>query len=88
MKTSDLFEGTLEIDYARGVIYFHNPKGRTMLRICNLPSMNHVNLFRDMLDITHMVGCSWHKRNKEIKLWYRKHYGYLPVNWRDYDNDN
>lgn len=31
------FEGQLEIDQRRGVIYFHDENGVTLLRICRLP---------------------------------------------------
>jgi hypothetical protein len=47
-------KGELEIDHARGVIYFHSAKtGQTILRICRLGKLkkkvNHI-------DITHMWG--------------------------------
>ena len=32
------YEGQLEIDSDRGVIYFHNNNGCTLLRICGLPT--------------------------------------------------
>jgi hypothetical protein len=51
-----LIEGALEIDYNRGVIYFHSNDGVTVLRICSLPKP----IPKDkMLDITHMFGCNW-----------------------------
>lgn len=50
-------EGQLEIDPARGVIYFHSAvTGTTVLRICNLPKPIPLGL---MLDVTHMHGCGW-----------------------------
>lgn len=59
--------GELEIDHARGVIYFHGIDGVTFLRICKLPkpipslSIDPDN-FRT-LDITHMAGTSWGQSN-------------------------
>lgn len=58
------FQGELEIDAERGVIYFHSSKsGATLLRICCLPSPIP-NPEKDIsepegLDITHMHGTSW-----------------------------
>lgn len=50
------FKGELEIDYDRGVIYFHAETGITFLRICNLPTpIPHGK----QLDVTHMVGTNW-----------------------------
>jgi len=51
-------EGVLEIDHARGVIYFHDAKGdvATVLRICSLPKPIPRGI---QLDITHMHGASW-----------------------------
>jgi len=63
------YEGVLEIDHKRGVIYFHLDPTRytsmegqtTLLRICNLPTIPQDRA----LDITHMVGCDWrHNENK------------------------
>jgi len=51
--------GTLEVDPARGVIYFHNAEGRTILRICSLPKPLIAPAEHAMLDITHMRGTSW-----------------------------
>lgn len=54
--------GVLEIDYRRGVIYFHPEegqfKGNTLLRICSLPKPIPAY---EQLDITHMRGASWKK---------------------------
>jgi hypothetical protein len=55
--------GTLEVDTVRGVIYFHpDPplaaRKPTLLRICNLPTPIQMS-DPDLLDVTHMVGCSW-----------------------------
>lgn len=54
--------GTLEIDESRGVIYFHDADGVTVLRICRLPKPipdPYDNGGDTLLDITHMVGASW-----------------------------
>lgn len=61
------FNGQLEIDVDRGVIYFHDAKtGLILLRICSLPTpiptekrnvLGHVAF--ELLDITHMHGVSW-----------------------------
>ena len=55
------FEGELEIDQARGVIYFHATNtGDTKLRVCSLPTpIPDVSEYGQMLDITHMHGASW-----------------------------
>jgi len=67
------FDGQLEIDQDRGVIYFHSNEGVTLLRICSLPKPIPHPLkwkFGDTprtlndylpLDITHMHGTSWGK---------------------------
>lgn len=60
------YEGILEIDTNRGVIYFHltNPKAiellgaMTILRICSLPTP----IIANSIDITHMVGVSYNKK--------------------------
>jgi len=47
-------KGELEIDHARGVIYFHsNSTGCTILRICRLGKLQKGI---ESIDITHMVG--------------------------------
>lgn len=54
--------GTLEIDERRGVIYFHDADGITVLRICHLPKPipdPYDNNGDNLLDITHMIGASW-----------------------------
>lgn len=59
--------GTLEIDEQRGVIYFHDADGTTVLRICRLPKPipdPYNNNGDTLLDITHMIGASW--KDKEI----------------------
>ena len=70
MSTTRL-KGELEIDHDRGVIYFHNEKGYTTLRICSLPTIpkptrakgvtyfDNGNLYQ--LDISHMHGANWSK---------------------------
>lgn len=55
-----IFEGQLEIDDKRGVIYFHSSEtGQTLLRICSLPKPIPKPSVEIMLDITHGVGTSW-----------------------------
>lgn len=63
------FEGELEIDQARGVIYFHDKNGVTLLRVCRLPTpIPQPGKFEShMLDITHMHGASWHEGYYEIQ---------------------
>ncbi len=56
LEEKDKIPGELEIDAARGVIYFHSSIGDTILRICRLP--RPIPLGRQ-LDITHMHGCDW-----------------------------
>lgn len=58
---STQYDGILEIDHARGVIYFHCVhSGRTLLRICSLPKpIPPANDPELQLDITHMHGTSW-----------------------------
>jgi hypothetical protein len=60
MDKTITIEGILEIDYDRGVIYFHSWQGVTVLRICSLPKPIKIEE-NNMLDITHMVGTSWDK---------------------------
>ncbi len=55
-------QGTLQIDHARGVIYFHDNNGTTSLRICSLPKNIPVPVFGEPLDITHMKGANWTAR--------------------------
>lgn len=59
MVENEEINGTLEIDYNRGVIYFHSDKGITRLRICQLPLPRKPIDERAMIDITHMVGVSF-----------------------------
>jgi hypothetical protein len=57
------YQGELEIDSERGVIYF-NSNGQTLLRICNLP--RPIPFLKDtMLDITHMHSASWKGQNRD-----------------------
>ena len=52
------FDGQLEIDTDRGVIYFHDGwKGRTVLRICRLPAPIPTPI--EFIDITHLHGCNY-----------------------------
>lgn len=46
------FGGQLEVDYNRGVIYFHGTMGMTLLRICGLPTPIINPAIVGMLDIT------------------------------------
>ncbi len=48
------YEGELEIDHERGVIYFHDKKtDSTVLRICGLGKIQEVLSY---VEITHMHG--------------------------------
>jgi hypothetical protein len=49
--------GTLEIDHYRGVIYFHAAAGRTILRICLLPTP--IPMGDELIDITYMHPVGW-----------------------------
>jgi len=53
------YKGELEVDYTRGVIYFHTNEGYTILRICRLPVPLPEVGPETLLDITHMHGVSW-----------------------------
>ena len=65
------FNGELEIDDDRGVIYFHVDDHDTalehgsvsILRICNLPTP----IPKRALDVTHLVGCDWDGRPGKFK---------------------
>ena len=46
-------KGELEIDYRRGVVYFHDEKGKTVLRICQLGKMK---MDVKYIDITLAIG--------------------------------
>jgi len=62
-------KGQLEIDHDRGVIYFHNTKGITLLRICSLPKVPHLQApIPIMLDVTHKYGTSWDLPNSPCKF--------------------
>ena len=54
---------TLEWHYRRGVLYIHGPDGRTILRVCCLPSdlsgPDNPSLLEGQIDITHMRGASF-----------------------------
>lgn len=56
------FMGELEVDVARGVLYFHDhSSGRTVLRICRLPRFKLMGIATDptsSIDITTGVGMS------------------------------
>lgn len=51
--------GEIEIDYTRGVVYFHSATGNTILRICQLRIPPSFDPAMDLLDITHMIGASY-----------------------------
>lgn len=54
------YSGELEIDWIRGVIYFHSLQtGTTILRICNLPKLITPPVNHELLDIRHMESASW-----------------------------
>jgi len=61
---TEQFNGTLEVDRERGVMYFHLTDEKdierlnvhTLLRICRLP-VTHKPVSEQM-DVTHMVGAS------------------------------
>jgi hypothetical protein len=53
--------GVLEIDHYRGVIYFHNLGGMTVLRVSALPTP--IPLGDHMIDITYMHPVSWRTRD-------------------------
>lgn len=57
-RTTEI-NGVLEIDHARGVVYFHAEDGWTALRICSLPTQIPTPKPGAMLDVTHMVGAGW-----------------------------
>lgn len=55
-----IYDAELEIDHDRGVIYLHCAKtGRTLLRICSLPTP--VPDLRDLgtIDLIHMKGVQY-----------------------------
>ena len=58
------FEGLLEIDNKRGVIYFHtvNAEIPTLLRICSLGELKKFGT--EICDITHMKGHNFLNANK------------------------
>lgn len=69
-KIHMLIGGTLEIDEKRGVIYFHDANGLTVLRVCRLPNPipdPYENNGDTLLDITHMVGASWQKERVNVQ---------------------
>ncbi len=57
-RTTEI-KGVLEIDHARGVVYFHADGQWTALRICSLPAPIPTPTVGSMLDVTHMSGASW-----------------------------
>lgn len=58
-------QGVLEIDYERGVIYFHdNETGITRLRICRLPIP--IPEFVETIDITHSFGATYTTKSQNL----------------------
>jgi hypothetical protein len=58
------YKGILEIDYTRGVIYFHDSStGQSMLRICGL-KLGNVYEEVDFIDITKPENISVIKHSK------------------------
>jgi len=54
------YQGELEIDTHRGVIYFHSNEGITILRICRVPMpTTFIPKRGDVVDITLGVGVNW-----------------------------
>jgi hypothetical protein len=49
MKTKHI-EGELEVDFDRGVIYFHAKHGATILRICQLGKIPRDFTFVDIIN--------------------------------------
>ncbi len=78
--TKTTFNGQLEIDHARGVIYFHSDKGNSVLRIQGLGQIPEVttpdkaSAIPTMLDIGIAPG----------DLYHVIHEG-LQINWRPFD---
>jgi hypothetical protein len=62
-----LIKGTLDIDVERGVIYFHDESGMTLVRIYGLNRPVPDPRDRDGLDITFGSGMSWQGQPKEAK---------------------
>jgi hypothetical protein len=65
------YEGVLQIDFNRGVIYFHSSAtGCTLLRICRLPTPIPVprDVLPEMIDITHMHGVSYAENNSVTEM--------------------
>ena len=66
------YKGELEVDFERGVIYFHASNHRvqqqygsiTVLRICKLPKPIPTDR---QLDITHMTGASWGRNDEDAE---------------------
>ena len=59
---TQMIEGVLELDLERGVLYFHSSEGRTVLRVCRLPKVNEPPV---AIDITHMRGVSYERKEEE-----------------------
>jgi hypothetical protein len=56
-------KGELEVDYERGVVYFHDEENRTRLRICRL---GKIPRDFDQIDVTNGVGASIATPNEEL----------------------
>ena len=59
------FDGQLEIDHERGVVYFHGASGRTILRFGGLPPMPADIEFIDLLRPT--AGISYTKGGEDAE---------------------
>lgn len=61
LRSTIIFDGRLEIDQNRGVIYFHSEEtGTTILRLSNLPHpIPDENLSVTMIDVAHMHGVNY-----------------------------
>jgi hypothetical protein len=56
-----VLRGLLEIDHARGVVYFHaSSTGHTVLRICRL---GRIPRPVSQIDVTHLVGVGFYPQD-------------------------
>jgi hypothetical protein len=73
MIMNSKYKGILEVDHERGVIYFHLDDQQDIerlfvipaLRICRLPKPIPTLNDHKLLDITHMVGTSWQRKEEK-----------------------
>lgn len=52
------FDGQLVMDCRRGVIYFHDESGTTLLRVCRLDLEDATYMERPFIDVTPGFGAS------------------------------